>query len=63
MKKEKPMKRGYGIVEAKCARCGKRFIVQPDHAYRKNSKLFCRYNCYNAHLDEVEQKKLQRRLR
>jgi hypothetical protein len=55
--------KGHGIVEAKCARCGKQFIVQPGHVYRKNSKIFCRYNCYNAYLNEVEQKKLQRRLR
>ena len=52
--------KGHGIVEAKCARCGKQFIVQPGHVYRKNSKIFCRYNCYNAYLNEVEQKKLQR---
>ena len=53
------MRKGYGIVEATCRRCGKKFIVEPFHIYKRGKLLFCRYNCYNAYLNEVDANKHQ----
>ena len=30
----------------KCPICGRLFISNPRWMYRKNSKWYCRYNCY-----------------
>ena len=52
---------GIGILEAKCDRCGKIYVEQPQHIFKKlyNRKLyhFCSWTCYNAHNQEVESKK------
>ena len=42
----------------KCYWCGKEFIATPMHKYKHNGNMFCRYNCYNAHLNEWEKKHL-----
>lgn len=36
-----------GITERKCSRCGKMFVVAPQHIYRKNGKIYCSWTCYN----------------
>ena len=52
-----------GILEDYCARCGKRFVVQPFLVYKKGRKRFCSYHCYNDYLNEVESKRGQGRKR
>jgi hypothetical protein len=47
------------IPETDCFRCGKSFVVQPYLVYRKESKYFCCYTCYLAHMKEREEKKLK----
>ena len=42
----------YGIIEKKCARCGKTFIVAPQHIYKSNKKIYCSWTCYNHRKDE-----------
>lgn len=32
----------------KCPICGRLFISNPRWMYRRNSKWYCRYNCYRA---------------
>lgn len=42
------------IKEKKCAKCGKNFIVAVEHRYRKGSKYFCSWTCYNHRNDGKE---------
>lgn len=49
------------IVEHKCPRCGKIFVAAPYHVYKHNGRLFCTYGCYNAHLNEIEEKQRRRK--
>lgn len=46
-----------GIKEEKCYRCGKIYVEQPAHIFKKDAKHFCCWTCYNAHLNEIEAKK------
>lgn len=53
------IRRTYGIPETHCSRCGKHFIVAPFHVYKRDTKYFCCYTCYNAYLNGIEAKKHQ----
>ena len=44
------------LQSVKCARCGKEFIPAPLHVYKIDNRFYCRYNCYNAVLNEREEK-------
>lgn len=50
-----------GIREVKCCRCGRIYIEQPAHIFKRGEKHFCRWNCYNAYLKEIESKKRGKR--
>jgi hypothetical protein len=52
-----------GIPEKDCARCGKRFVVQPFLVYKRPPKYFCSYTCYDTYLNEIEAKKQQGKAR
>lgn len=47
------------IIERLCSRCGKNFIVAPEHMYRdekKPSLIYCSYTCW-IHSDDDKPKK------
>ena len=44
----------YTFEEKKCAKCGKLFISAPYHIYKKNSKWYCSWTCYNHRLDQED---------
>lgn len=40
--------------ERTCARCGKRFIAQCEHIFKKNTNWYCSWTCYNHRDDKGE---------
>lgn len=42
-----------GIREMDCAKCSKKFIVAPAHIYKKGSKYYCSWSCYNHRKEEM----------
>ena len=39
-------------IEKHCSRCGKLFIVAPQHIYKQGRKVYCSWTCYNHRNDE-----------
>lgn len=46
--------------ERTCARCGKRFIAQIEHIFKKNGMWYCSWTCYNHRHDTKEQEKKEK---
>lgn len=40
--------------EKTCAKCGKRFIAQCEHIFKKNTNWYCSWTCYNHRDDKGE---------
>lgn len=43
------------IREAKCAKCGKNFVVAIEHRFKEGGKYYCTWTCYN-HRHDTEEK-------
>ena len=52
------------VPEEVCAKCGKKFIVAPQHVFKvcdkkKKTKYYCSWSCYN-HRNDKEKENEQR---
>lgn len=45
------------LTDMECACCGKVFCPAPYHVYRDGTLWFCKWTCYNAYLNEKENRK------
>lgn len=39
------------IQEARCAKCGKNFVVAPEHIFIAGRKRYCKWSCWNHRND------------
>lgn len=47
--KDRPViDKSFGLIEDTCAECKNRFEHTREHAYRRNSRIFCSYHCMRA---------------
>lgn len=40
------------MIEVICAKCGKKFIPAPQHAYRDEKGFYCSWTCFNHRKDK-----------